>query len=620
MTSWLRRKSFRVRMGALVAAAVGVAVVLTALASYFAVRHQLYSQVDSSLNAEMAAAQLSAPRRIFDPNTVAGILRHYNNSLLQVIGPDQSVVYPDPTIGPALPVSVEDAALAANGGSSIRTVTYEGEPYRLITQGGTLSSTAGTPLAIQIARPLTDINRSLAELRLILWIVGLTGMGVAVVLGYIVGRATIRPVERLTAAAEHVATTLDLDSTIEVTGEDELGRLARSFNAMLAALAASRQQQAQLISDAGHELRTPLTSLRTNIEVLLRVRDLPEPDRAELLKDVNSQLEEMTTLVGDVVELAREDEAQPEPIEVRFDSLVARAIERARRRAPSLTFDVQLTPGSVRGQPVLLERAVLNVLDNAVKWSPPVGTIWIRLRRQDVWTLDIRDHGPGIAAADLPRVFDRFYRAESARSLPGSGLGLAIVQQVVISHGGNVQVSTAPRGGTLVHIELPIVVEHEPAEVAGETEPPVYYSPEAGRTPAEPAGATGPIDKESFGPDPGQTWPARPPAMASPARAPDPGLAPASDPWAAPGPAPAPHPGAAPGPAPAPIPGAAPGPAPAPTPGAAPGPAPAPEPGAAPGPASAPNPYGDPAAPWEPDEEVPAASASGRFSWFTRRS
>ena len=583
MTGWLRRKSFRVRMGALVAAAVGVAVALTALASYFAVRHQLYSQVNSSLNAEMAAAQLSSPRRVFDPTTVAGILRHYNNSLLQVIGPDQSVIYPDPSVGPALPVSPADANLAANGGSSIRTITYQGQPYRLITQGGTLSSTSGTPLAIQIARPLTDIDRSLTELRLILWIVGLTGMGVAVVLGYIVGKATIRPVERLTAAAEHVATTLDLESTIDVKGEDELARLARSFNAMLAALAASRQQQAQLISDAGHELRTPLTSLRTNIEVLLRVRDLPEPDRADLLKDVNSQLEEMTTLVGDVVELAREDEAQAEPIEVRLDVLVARAIERARRRAPFMTFDVELTPGSVRGQPVLLERAVLNVLDNAVKWSPPAGTIRIRLRRQQVWTLDVLDHGPGIAAADLPRVFDRFYRAESARSLPGSGLGLAIVQQVVVSHGGSVQVNSPPDGGTLVQIELPIVVEHEPAEIAGEPGASASHPTGAAQAYGGSGPAPAPAGFESFGPGPGQTWPVRP------AAAPDPALG--QQPGAAPDSAPAPDAD----------------------------PVPASNSGASPRPAAAPNPYGDPAAPWEPDEDVPADAGPGRSSWFTRR-
>ena len=193
--------------------------------------------------------------------------------------------------------------------------------YRLLTVGADVTENGAPPssAAVQIAVPLTDIQHSLADLRLILWLVTFAGIAVGVALGYVIGRDTIRPVERLTAAAEHVAATQDLDSTIDDRGEDELARLARSFNSMLRALAASRQQQAQLISDAGHELRTPLTSLRTNIEVLLRVRDLPEEDRAELLADVHAQLEEMTTLVGDVVELAREDESQAEPIEVRFD-------------------------------------------------------------------------------------------------------------------------------------------------------------------------------------------------------------------------------------------------------------------------------------------------------------
>jgi two-component system sensor histidine kinase MprB len=454
-----------VRLGALVAAAVGVAVALAALASYFAVRHQLFSQVDTSLQAEMSAsAQLSSSRG-FDPNRVAIFLGHYNGSLLQVVGSDRTVQFTSGAPGSAaLPVSVAEAALAANGGSIFRNISYQGQRYRLITEGGVLRTLDGTPLAVQIARPLSDIDHTLADLRLILWIVALSGIGVAVGLGYLVGRATIRPVVRLTAAAEHVAATQDLASTIDDSGEDELARLARSFNAMLAALGASRRQQAQLISDAGHELRTPLTSLRTNIEVLLRVKDLPDPDRADLLNDVQAQLEEMTTLVGDVVELAREDEGQAEPIEVRLDTIVERAVERARRRATGVTFEVQLTRGSVRAQPVLLERAVLNVLDNAVKWSPPGGTVRVTLGREGSWTLDVIDQGPGIAPDDLPHVFERFYRAEAARSLPGSGLGLAIVQRVVAAHGGTVAVASPPAGGTLVHIVLPIVTEHEPEE------------------------------------------------------------------------------------------------------------------------------------------------------------
>jgi two-component system sensor histidine kinase MprB len=451
---------------------------LAALASYFAVRHQLYSQVDSSLQAELAASAQPSPNGpIISANQMARLLSRYNNNLLQVVGADRSVVIP-PLTGEPLPVSQAQAklALSSTPTSSISTQRLGGARYRVITEGGLSLQGTGTPVAIQIARPLGDIDHTLADLRLILWLVALSGIGVAVGLGYLVGRATIRPVVRLTAAAEHVAATQDLASTIDDSGEDELARLARSFNAMLAALGASRQQQAQLISDAGHELRTPLTSLRTNIEVLLRVKDLPDPDRANLLDDVHAQLEEMTTLVGDLVELAREDEGQAEPMEVRLDTIVERAVERARRRAPGVTFDVQLTRGSVRAQPVLLERALLNVLDNAVKWSPPDGIVRIVLQRDTSWTLDVLDQGPGIGPADLPHVFERFYRAEAARSLPGSGLGLAIVQRVVGAHGGAVGVASPLTGGTLVHIVLPIVTEHEPDEPQHVPDQPNPYS------------------------------------------------------------------------------------------------------------------------------------------------
>jgi two-component system sensor histidine kinase MprB len=480
VTSWLRRRSFRARLGALVAAAVGVAVALAALASYYAVRHELNGQVNSSLQAEMSAVTAES----FNFGRAANIASHFNNSVIQAVTAGGQVEPISSLSGVELPVSKGQAnlALAQTPRTDLRTITFAGASYRVLTQGDVLLN--GSPVAIQIARPLSDIEHSLSDLRLILWITTLSGIAVAVGLGYLVGRATIRPVERLTAAAEHVTATQDLGARIDDQGDDELARLARSFNAMLAALATSRRQQAQLISDAGHELRTPLTSLRTNIEVLLRIKDLPPEDRAELFADVHGQLEEMTNLVGDVVELAREDEGQTEPIEVRLDTIVERAVERARRRAPSVTFEVQLTAGSVRAQPALLERAVLNVLDNAAKWSPPSGVVRVWLQRNGIWTIDVLDQGPGISAGDLPHVFERFYRAEAARSLPGSGLGLAIVQQVVASHGGTVTVSTPPAGGTLVHIELPIVAEQEPAgEFAGgddsDSSPPDWPAPPA---------------------------------------------------------------------------------------------------------------------------------------------
>ncbi len=467
----MRPISFRARLESFIAVAVGVSVALASLASYLAVSHQLFNQADSSLVTDVQ----NAPAESQLAQRVDQFLRRDNNSFLQLVTSQKQVVFPGPG-NTIIPVSQSQADLAENiGGYNFRTVTYQGIRYRVITKGG--YEFDGVPVAIQIFRPLADIEHTLRDLKLILLLVTIGGVAVAIGLGYLIGRTTLRPVERLTAAAEHVAATQDLDATIEEQGDDELARLARAFNSMLTALAQSRQQQIQLISDAGHELRTPLTSLRTNIEVLMRVPDLPEADRAELVADVHAQLEELTTLIGDVVDVAREDERQTDPIEVRFDAIVDRAVERARRRAPNVTFHARLTPGSVRANPALLERAVLNVLDNAAKWSPPNGTVTVWLQRHGQWTLDVRDQGPGIAAEDLPRVFDRFYRAPAARSMAGSGLGLAIVRKVISDHGGTVVASCPLGGGTLIHIELPTVSEHEPDAAAAEPDGPTDAAP-----------------------------------------------------------------------------------------------------------------------------------------------
>ncbi|HUE60323.1 MAG TPA: HAMP domain-containing protein, partial [Acidimicrobiales bacterium] len=315
MGAWLRRTSFRARLTVLVAAAVGVTLALAAFASYIAVRHQLYSQVDSSLQSDVAAAVQLSPGGRFDPLRYGTFLKHNNNSFIQVVQPDGTVWYT--SITPALQVGPSAAALAQTAHSyGFQSVQYEGSTYRVITEGGFVLAD-GTPVALQVARPLSDIQHSLGDLRRILWLVSLAGVALALGIGYLVGRTMIRPVERLTAAAEHVAETQELDAEIDDDGEDELARLARTFNSMLRALSTSRRQQAQLISDAGHELRTPLTSLRTNIEVLMRMPDLPPSDRAELMADVQAQLQELTTLVGDVVDLARQEEQSADPIEVR---------------------------------------------------------------------------------------------------------------------------------------------------------------------------------------------------------------------------------------------------------------------------------------------------------------
>jgi two-component system sensor histidine kinase MprB len=356
---------------------------------------------------------------------------------------------------PALPVSATDRAVAA--GKRAESFRSIGNAPRN-THARVLTFSVGGGYAVQLARPLGDVDRTLGHLALILALVALAGVALALVLGYLVGKASIKPVEELTEAVERVGATGQLAERIAVTGDDELSRLATSFNQMLAALDESRRQQAQLVADAGHELRTPLTSLRTNIEVLLRVHALPDADRAALFGDITAQLGELTTLVGDLVELARDDEQRPEPQDVRLDIVVEDAVERARLRAPGVEFKVDLAVGEavVRSQPNLLERAVLNVLDNAVKWSPPGSAIEVKTHRDgDTWRLYVRDHGPGITDEDLPHVFDRFYRSAGARGLPGSGLGLAIVRQVVESSGGSVTASTSPDGGTVLGIALP---------------------------------------------------------------------------------------------------------------------------------------------------------------------
>jgi two-component system sensor histidine kinase MprB len=284
-----------------------------------------------------------------------------------------------------------------------------------------------------------------------------------------VARTALRPVSELTEAAEHVAETRDLSRRMQTTGDDELSRLGTSFNTMLEALDDSQRAQRQLVEDASHELRTPLTSLRTNIEVLANADSLPPDDRRKLLRDVVRQLEELTALVAGLVDLARGEEPEEAAADLRFDRLVAEAVDRAGIHAPDKHFATRLEPCIVHGVHASLDSAVTNLLDNAAKWSPTGETIEVTLREGE---LIVRDHGPGIEPDHAPHVFDRFYRAPAARKLPGSGLGLAIVRKVADSHGGEVSAEQAEGGGARLVLRLPaepVPVDHtpEPAPPAG---------------------------------------------------------------------------------------------------------------------------------------------------------
>ena len=337
------------------------------------------------------------------------------------------------------------------------------------TVGGTrvrvLTERAGEGGVWQVALPLSDVDSTLTHLKLVLALVCLGGIALAAALGLLVSRAALVPVRRLTGAAERVARTQDLGHRIQAGEEDELGRLAGSFNTMLAALERSRLAQRQLVSDASHELRTPLTSAQANLDALAIGEELPARERARILAVAQAQLRELTVLVGDLVDLSKTEVEEVEVEDVRLDLAAAGAIERARLHAAEwarIYVLLDAEPCLVRAAPARLERAIANLLDNACKWSPPTGSVEVRVRGG---VLEVRDHGPGIAAEDLPRVFDRFYRAPGARARPGSGLGLAIVRQMAEAHGGAVHAANDPGGGARLTLELP-ALEMTDAELA----------------------------------------------------------------------------------------------------------------------------------------------------------
>jgi two-component system, OmpR family, sensor histidine kinase MprB len=353
-----------------------------------------------------------------------------------------------------LPIDAAALRLASKGGRPFyRDARANGIHLRILTEA------LRPGYAVQLAQPLTSVDRLLRHLRLILALLDIGGIALAALLGRLVAGAAVAPVKRLTQAAEHVTRTQDLSNRIEPVGADEIGRLAESFNAMLdalqrsmSALDASVHAQRQLVADASHELRTPVTSLRTNIEILKQERDIGSEERQRMLDDVVEQIEELTLLMNDLIELARGEQPTGATEDVRLDVVVEEAIERARRHSPDTPFHVELDPVVLMGVPARLGRAVNNLIDNAVNYSPTGSIVEIVLHGGE---LTVRDHGPGISSADLSYVFDRFYRGAQARSRPGSGLGLAIVRQVAEQHGGGVRAERAPEGGTLIRLNLP---------------------------------------------------------------------------------------------------------------------------------------------------------------------
>jgi len=525
--------SFRRRITLVSAAAVAVAVVLASMLTYVLTSNQLHSQIDTQLrnrgreagrlvrflgpngrqaavSSESAALRLAAgdnvtptpgedaapvakakaahaqatkgatstPRNLFgrlppNPDEVRGYQ--------QVVNAAGTVLLRSAP-GVSIPVNAATRALAARSGQPFfRDAVVEDIHLRVFAEP------FGSGRAVQLALPLTEVDSLLSRLRLILVLLDVGGIALAALLGRLVAGAAVQPLRRLTETTEHVAVTRDLSRRIEDAGEDEIGRLAGSFNAMLdalersvSALDASVHAQRQLVADASHELRTPVTSLRTNIEILQQQGPfMNQEEQGELLADVVEQIEELTLVINDLIDLARGEEPRQDLEEVRLDLLVDEVVQRARRHASATPLILDLEPTIVIGVPARLERAVSNLIDNAVKYSPPEEPVEIRLAGTQ---LTVRDHGPGISVEDLPHIFDRFYRGAEARGRPGSGLGLAIVRQVAGQQGGSIAAEPASGSGTLMRLHLPGAEPVDSAEDEGTREAVTAGVPRSGRS------------------------------------------------------------------------------------------------------------------------------------------
>ncbi len=428
------------------------------LAAWLLLRDQLSDVVNERLNRQVGfaikidSAGMQVPAPDGGPDT----------PLYQTVFADGSWLAP--TGQAAIPVSATDREVARRERyESTEDVKINSTSYRVLTRWIHTKQTGPNGRAVQIAIDLSEMNNTLGRFGLILALTGSVGIIAAGVLGYLLTRAGLRPVDRVIAAAEHVASTQDLRAAVPVESNDpdEVTRVADSMNSMLSALDASREAQRRLVEDASHELATPLTSLRTNVDLMLRAENHPSrrlapEDRQRLLIDVQAQMRELDHLIDEVVELARDPRSDEETTPLDLAAVVRSAVARARTRTPQVEFQIDAESVEISGRTGALERAVLNLLDNAAKWGPADAPVDVSVRRQASGAVVcVADRGPGVPTADLQRVFERFHRAPEARSMPGSGLGLAIVRQVVLAHGGRAWLTPRDGGGTQAWIELP---------------------------------------------------------------------------------------------------------------------------------------------------------------------
>lgn len=482
--------SLRARMGLTAGVAVAIAVVAVAISAYLGTRSAVYGQIDTALS--NLAMQVTHPPRggeggppelpesgpvqtngeepseaqrlrfggrdcdrglgINEPGRPFGGQQVF----VQLLLPKGKVCR---SIGETATIPVPAAArrvARAGHGRFFSNQTANATHIRVLVQGVPRHG------ALMLALPLTSADSTLSHELLLMGVIAAGGIALAALLGFLVARAAVAPITRFTRRTERIAGSFEkLDhDRLEVRGADELSRLALSFNRTLDALEGSIEAQRNLVADASHELRTPIATLRANLQLLREESRLPDEEREALRRDMIEELDELTNLVSDVVELARGSKPSEEPGEVRLEEIVDGALDRARRRGPELTFEAQVQPALVRGEGERIARAVNNLLDNAIKWAPSGSVVEVDLRDG---VLSVRDHGPGFHQEDLPYVFDRFHRAREARSKPGSGLGLAIVRQAAEAHDGFVEASNAPGGGALLRISFGPVVPVETA-------------------------------------------------------------------------------------------------------------------------------------------------------------
>jgi two-component system, OmpR family, sensor histidine kinase MprB len=477
--------SLRARMGLGAGVAVAVAVIAVAVSAYAGTSSELRGQIDNSLR-KLTTNILAPPPNQGNggPGRPGGQFQSGIGFRAFGEGPCErdegtgidarnapsfggaagtvTLIYPSSCGGGSYVPTAQASKIPIDSRMKTLADTGSGQYFTEMHVNGThirvLVTGIGRDGALAVALPLTEVDTSLSSQLLLLTVIAAAGIALAALLGFLVARTAIAPITRFTRQTEAIAAKPELieSERVKVEGTDELARLARTFNTTLDALERSIESQRNLVADASHELRTPIASIRANLQLLRDEELLSLEDRAALRGDMIHELDELTALVSDVVELARGSKPSAAPGEVRVDEIAGDAVERTRRRAPELTIEAALEPTLVHGEGERIARAVSNLLDNARKWNPPGETIEVELRGG---TLSVRDHGPGFHEEDLPVVFDRFHRARDARSKPGSGLGLAIVRQAAEAHGGFAEASNAPGGGALLRLNFGPVLQ-----------------------------------------------------------------------------------------------------------------------------------------------------------------